>query len=153
MASVNKVILIGNLGKDPEVRHLEGGVAVARFPLATSETYKDKSGQRQEKTEWHNIVLWRGLAEVAEKFLKKGQSVFIEGKIRTSQYQDKEGNQRYSTEIVADNMTMLTRGEGGQSEGGNYQAASSTAATGNYSSGNTTAAGVAQDNEPDDLPF
>ena len=154
MASVNKVILIGNLGKDPEVRHLEGGVAVARFPLATSETFKDKSGQRQEKTEWHNIVLWRGLAEVAEKFLKKGQSVFIEGKIRTNQYQDKEGNQRYSTEIVADNMTMLTRGEGGQAEGGNYQATASTAASGNYNASNTaSAAGVAQDNEPDDLPF
>jgi single-strand DNA-binding protein len=154
MASVNKVILIGNLGKDPEVRHLEGGVAVARFPLATSESFKDKNGQKQEKTEWHNIVLWRGLAEVAEKFLKKGQSVFIEGKIRTNQYQDKEGNQRYSTEIVADNMTMLSgKGEGGSSEGGNYQAASAPAA-GNYSGGNTTApAGVAQNDEPDDLPF
>ncbi|MEJ8758546.1 single-stranded DNA-binding protein [Pontibacter sp. H259] len=153
MASVNKVILIGNLGKDPEVRHLEGGVAVARFPLATSETFKDKSGQRQEKTEWHNIVLWRGLAEVAEKYLKKGQSVFIEGKIRTSQYQDKEGNQRYSTEIVADNMTMLTRGEGGQTEGGSsFGNATSTAGT--FSGGAApTAAGVAQDNEPDDLPF
>ncbi|MBB6612950.1 single-stranded DNA-binding protein [Pontibacter sp. Tf4] len=153
MASVNKVILIGNLGKDPEVRHLEGGVAVARFPLATSESYKDKNGQRVEKTEWHNIVLWRGLAEVAEKFLKKGQSVFIEGKIRTSQYQDKEGNQRYSTEIVADNMTMLTRGEGGQAEGGsNYGGSTSTAGT--YSGGAApAAAGVAQNDEPDDLPF
>jgi single-strand DNA-binding protein len=156
MASVNKVILIGNLGKDPEVRHLEGGVAVARFPLATSETFKDKSGQKQEKTEWHNIVLWRGLAEVAEKYLRKGQSVFIEGKIRTSQYQDKEGNQRYSTEIVADNMTMLTRGEGGSSEGGNgFQGSASTSSAGsNYNAGATTAAaGVAQNDEPDDLPF
>ncbi|WP_242929444.1 single-stranded DNA-binding protein [Pontibacter vulgaris] len=153
MASVNKVILIGNLGKDPEVRHLEGGVAVARFPLATSETYKDKNGQKQEKTEWHNIVLWRGLAEVAEKYVRKGQSVFIEGKIRTSQYQDKDGNQRYSTEIVADNMTMLTRGEGGQQEGGNFQGAPA-AASANYSTGNTSAsAGVAQNDEPDDLPF
>ena len=153
MASVNKVILIGNLGKDPEVRHLEGGVAVARFPLATSESYKDKTGQRVEKTEWHNIVLWRGLAEVAEKYLRKGQSVFIEGKIRTNQYQDKEGNQRYSTEIVADNMTMLTRGEGGQQEGGNnYGGSSATAGT--YSSGSTSAAaGIAQNDEPDDLPF
>ena len=156
MASVNKVILIGNLGKDPEVRHLEGGVAVARFPLATSETFKDKSGQKQEKTEWHNIVLWRGLAEVAEKYLRKGQSVFIEGKIRTSQYQDKEGNQRYSTEIVADNMTMLTRGEGGSSEGGNnFQGSASTSSAGtNYNAGAATApAGVAQNDEPDDLPF
>ena len=153
MASVNKVILIGNLGKDPEVRHLEGGVAVARFPLATSETFKDKSGQKQEKTEWHNIVLWRGLAEVAEKYLRKGQSVFIEGKIRTSQYQDKEGNQRYSTEIVADNMTMLTRGEGGSSEGGNFQGASASSTAGNYSSNTSAPAGVAQNDEPDDLPF
>ncbi len=151
MASVNKVILIGNLGKDPEVRHLEGGVAVARFPLATSETYKDKSGQKQEKTEWHNIVLWRGLAEVAEKYLRKGQSVFIEGKIRTNQYQDKDGVQRYSTEIVADNMTMLTRGEGGSQDGNtnnNYQ--SNTSSAGNTS---TAPAGVAQNDEPDDLPF
>ncbi|MFD2512714.1 single-stranded DNA-binding protein [Pontibacter locisalis] len=152
MASVNKVILIGNLGKDPEVRHLEGGVAVARFPLATSESYKDKNGQKQEKTEWHNIVLWRGLAEVAEKYLRKGQSVFIEGKIRTSQYQDKEGNQRYSTEIVADNMTML----GGRSDSGNgssgYQESSASTNTGesSYSGGSKS---VAQNDEPDDLPF
>ncbi|NEM99617.1 single-stranded DNA-binding protein [Pontibacter burrus] len=155
MASVNKVILIGNLGKDPEVRHLEGGVAVARFPLATSETFKDKTGQRQEKTEWHNIVLWRGLAEVAEKYLRKGQSVFVEGKIRTNQYQDKEGVQRYSTEIVADNMTMLGgRGEGGSSEGGtNYQGGNTAAAAGSFGGGSTAAAGVAQNDEPDDLPF
>lgn len=151
MASVNKVILIGNLGKDPEVRHLEGGVAVARFPLATSESFKDKNGQKQEKTEWHNIVLWRGLAEVAEKYLRKGQSVFIEGKIRTSQYQDKEGNQRYSTEIVADSMTMLGGRDGGSSEGGNFQgsAASTASAGGNYGGGKS----VAQNDEPDDLPF
>jgi len=151
MASVNKVILIGNLGKDPEVRHLEGGVAVARFPIATSESYKDKSGNKQEKTEWHNIVVWRGLAEVAEKYLKKGQSVFIEGKIRTSQYQDKEGNQRYSTEIVADNLTML----GGKSESngdGNYQNSSSAAAGSNASAGSTTSSSF-QNDEPDDLPF
>ncbi|MBC5994723.1 single-stranded DNA-binding protein [Pontibacter cellulosilyticus] len=152
MASVNKVILIGNLGKDPEVRHLEGGVAVARFPLATSETFKDKSGQRQEKTEWHNVVLWRGLAEVAEKYLKKGQSVFIEGKIRTSQYQDKEGNQRYSTEIVADSMTMLGgRGDSGNGSGDYQQSASSSASSGggNYGGG----ASASQNDEPDDLPF
>ena len=153
MASVNKVILIGNLGKDPEVRHLEGGVAVARFPLATSESFKDKSGQRQEKTEWHNIVLWRGLAEVAEKYLKKGQSVFIEGKIRTSQYQDKEGNQRYSTEIVADNMTMLgSRGGDSGNGSGDYQTPASSSASsggGNYGGG----ASASQNDEPDDLPF
>ncbi len=158
MASVNKVILIGNLGKDPEVRHLEGGVAVARFPIATSETYKDKSGQKQEKTEWHNIVLWRGLAEVAEKYVRKGQSVFIEGKIRTNSYQDKDGNQRYSTEIVADSMTML----GGKSDnggGGNYQEASSSSSSAVASTGAHNAAASSgnassfQNDEPDDLPF
>jgi len=151
MASVNKVILIGNLGKDPEVRHLEGGVAVARFPIATSESFKDKSGNRQEKTEWHNIVVWRGLAEVAEKYLKKGQSVFIEGKIRTSQYQDKEGNQRYSTEIVADSMTMLGGKSDNGSGDGNYQNASSSA--GNNASLGSSNASAFQNDEPDDLPF
>jgi single-strand DNA-binding protein len=147
MASVNKAILVGNLGKDPEVRHLEGGVAVARFPIATSETFKDKNGEKQERTEWHNIVVWRGLAEVAEKYLKKGQSVYIEGKIRTSNYQDKEGIQRYSTEIVADNMTMLGgRGDSGTS--GNNQE------SGNASTGSRTETPApAFEGEPDDLPF
>ena len=106
--SINKVILIGNLGKDPEVRHLENGASVANLPIATSETYKDrKSGEKVTQTEWHNIVLWRGLAEVAEKWLKKGSSVYIEGKIRTNKWEDKEGKTRYNTEILADNMTML----------------------------------------------
>ena len=114
MAGVNKVILVGNLGKDPEVRHLEGGSAVANFSLATSESYKDRtSGERKTITEWHNIVLWRGLAEVAEKYLKKGDSVYIEGKIRSRQWEDKEGNTRYTTEIVGDNMVMLGRASGG----------------------------------------
>jgi len=108
MAGVNKVILVGNLGKDPEVRHLEGGTAVANFSLATSESYKDRnSGERKTITEWHNIVLWRGLAEVAEKYLKKGDQVYIEGKIRSRQWEDKEGKTRYTTEIVGDNMIML----------------------------------------------
>jgi len=107
MAGVNKVILVGNLGKDPEVRYLDNGVAVANFSLATTENYKNKEGERVSQTEWHNIVLWRGLAEVAEKYLKKGSSVYIEGKIRTRKWEDKEGNNRYSTEILGDNMTML----------------------------------------------
>jgi len=107
MAGVNKVILIGNLGKDPEVRYLDSGVAVANFSLATTENYKNKEGERVSQTEWHNVVLWRGLAEVAEKWLKKGSSVYIEGKIRTRKWEDKEGNTRYSTEILGDNMTML----------------------------------------------
>ncbi|RDV14086.1 single-stranded DNA-binding protein [Pontibacter diazotrophicus] len=162
MASVNKVILIGNLGKDPEVRHLEGGVAVARFPMATSESFKDKSGQKQERTEWHNIVVWRGLAEVAEKYLKKGNSVYIEGRLRTNNYQDKEGIQRYSTEIVADNMTMLGgRSDNGSGGGGNYQESASTSSAAsssgsNYGGGAAATSGGAsafQNDEPDDLPF
>ena len=107
MAGVNKVILVGNLGKDPEVRYLDSGVAVANFSLETTENYKNKQGEKVSQTEWHNIVLWRGLAEVAEKWLKKGSSVYIEGKIRTNKWEDKEGNTRYNTEILADNMTML----------------------------------------------
>lgn len=137
MASMNKVILIGNLGKDPEVRHLEGGVAVARFPLATSESYKDKNGERQEKTEWHNIVLWRGQAEVAEKYLKKGNSVAIEGKIQTSKYTDKEGVERYSTEILGQSMTMLGSKNDGATSGGSKPTTGQTSFN----------------DEPDDLPF
>ena len=106
--SINKVILIGNLGKDPEVRHLESGVAVCNFSIATGETYKDKnSGEKITHTEWHNIVLWRGLAEVAEKYLKKGAKIYIEGKLRTRSWQVQEGNTKYTTEILGDNMTML----------------------------------------------
>jgi single-strand DNA-binding protein len=112
-AGVNKVILVGNLGKDPEVRHLEGGVSVANFTLATNEYHKDKNGNRIERTEWHNITAWRGLAEVAEKYLRKGHQVYIEGRIRTRQYQDKDNQTRYITEIVADEMTML----GGKPQG------------------------------------
>jgi len=110
MAGVNKVILVGNLGKDPEVRHLENGAAVANFSVATTESYKDRNtGERRDQTEWHNVVLWRGLAEVAEKYLKKGSQVYIEGKIRTRSWEDKEGNTRYTTEIVGNEMTMLGR--------------------------------------------
>jgi len=108
MSGINKVILVGHLGKDPEVRHLDNNVTVASFPLATSETY-NKDGKRIEQTEWHNIVMWRGLAEIAEKFLHKGKLVYIEGKIRTRSYEDRENVKRYTTEIVADNFTMLGR--------------------------------------------
>ena len=105
MSGVNKVILVGNVGKDPEVRYLEGGVATARFPLATSESYKNREGQKVETTEWHNIVLWRGLAEVAEKYVRKGKQLYIEGRIRTRSYGE-ENNKKWITEIVADTMTM-----------------------------------------------
>lgn len=107
MASVNKVILIGHLGKDPEVRHLEGGNMVANFTMATNEYYKDKQGTRVERTEWHTIAAWRGLAELAEKYLRKGHQVYVEGRIRTRQYQDKENQTRYVTEIVAEEITLL----------------------------------------------
>ena len=107
MSGINKVILIGNLGKDPEVRYLDSGVAVANLSLATSENYKNKEGERVTQTEWHDVVLWRGLAEVAEKYLKKGSSVYDEGKLRTNKWVDKEENTRYKTEILADKLTML----------------------------------------------
>jgi single-strand DNA-binding protein len=106
MAGVNKVILIGNVGKDPEVKVLENGVRVANFPLATTEIYK-KDGNRLEQTEWHNIVLWRGLAEVTEKIVKKGATVYIEGKLRSRTWEDKDKVKRYSVEVVADTLTVL----------------------------------------------
>jgi single-strand DNA-binding protein len=107
--SFNKVILIGNLGKDPETRTLESGAVMCRFPMATTETYKNRqSGEKTSHTEWHNIVLWRGLAEVADKYLKKGSKILIEGKIRTRSWEDKEsGQMRYTTEILADQLQML----------------------------------------------
>jgi len=104
---VNKVILVGNVGKDPDVRHLASGVSVASFPLATSETYRNKENEKVTNTEWHNIVVWRGLAEVVEKYVKKGDPLYIEGKIRSRSYDDKDGNKKYITEIIADNMQML----------------------------------------------
>lgn len=113
--SVNKVILIGNLGKDPEVRHLENGTVVANFTLATSETYTDKkTNQKVEHTDWHDVVVWRGLAEIVEKYVHKGTKVYVEGKLRKRSYQDSEGNTRYVTEIVADELTILSRPDQGQ---------------------------------------
>ena len=111
MAGVNKVILVGNLGKDPEIRHLEGGTAVANFSIATSESYKDKSGQKIEQTEWHAIVVWRAQAEFAEKYLKKGMTVYVEGKLRTRSWDDKEGHKRDKTEIVCDTINILSKKE------------------------------------------
>lgn len=114
---VNKAQLIGNVGQDPQVTYLDSGVAVANFSLATNETYKDKEGNKQTRTEWHKIVAWRQLAEIIEKYVKQGSKLYIEGKIRTRKYKDKEGNERYTTEIYADQMVMLDSkgsGEGGQ---------------------------------------
>jgi len=104
--SVNKVILVGRVGKDPEIKYLDGGTAVANFPLATSESYKDKSGEKKEVTEWHNISIWRSLAEVVEKYVKKGSLLYLEGKIKTETY-EKNGEKRYSTKIVCNQMQML----------------------------------------------
>ena len=145
MAGVNKVILVGNLGKDPEVRHLENGASVANFSIATSETYKDKNGNRQEQTEWHNVVLWRGLAEIAEKYLKKGSQIYVEGKLRTRSWQDKDGNTRYTTEVVGDQMTML----GGKSSGGN---SASDSTSSNEPKKDKGSADISSD-DADDLPF
>ena len=105
--SVNKVILVGNVGKDPEVRYMENNVAVAKFSLATTETYKKTTGEVVKNTEWHNIVMWRGLAQVAEKYVKKGSQLYIEGRIKSRSYDDKDGVKKYITEIVGDNMTLL----------------------------------------------
>lgn len=113
--SVNKVILIGNVGKDPETKHLDKGVAVSRFSLATTENYTAKTGEKVSTTEWHNIVAWRGLAEIVEKYVKKGSQLYIEGRLRTNSY-DKDGQKHFATEIVADNMQMLGKREA-QAEG------------------------------------
>lgn len=110
--SVNKVILIGNLGKDPEVRRLENGGVVANFSMATTETFTDRNtGERRDITDWHNIVVWRGLAEVVEKYVRKGSKLYVEGKLKTRSWTDKDGNTRYTTEVLADNLTMLSRAE------------------------------------------
>ena len=113
--SVNKVILIGNLGKDPEIRRLENGAMIASFPLATSEVFTDKNtGEKKEITDWHDVVLWRGLAEIAEKYIRKGTKIYVEGKLKKRSWQDKEGNTRYSTEVVGDDITILSRLEGNE---------------------------------------
>ncbi|GGP26765.1 single-stranded DNA-binding protein [Silvimonas amylolytica] len=118
MASLNKVLLIGNLGRDPETRYLPSGGAVCNFSIATTERFKDKQGQQQEKTEWHNITMYNRLAEIAGQYLKKGSSVYIEGRIQTRKWQDKQtGADRYTTEIIADQMQMLS-GRGGSGMGG-----------------------------------
>ena len=147
MSGVNKVILVGRLGKEPEVRNLDNGATVANFTVATSESYKDKTtGDKKEITEWHNIVLWRGLAEIAQKYLHKGDMVYIEGKLRTRSW-EKEGVTRYTTEVIADNMTMLsTKGSGSGSSNSGYSSVESGAADGYR-------AHAPVDNSTDDLPF
>ena len=142
---VNKVILIGNLGKDPEITRLESGVKKAVFSLATTEVYRNKEGEKVNHTEWHNIILWRGLAEVAENYLKKGNSVFIEGRIRKREYDDKDGIKRYITDIMGDNLTMLSTGPRPSAEQGGIE-------TEKAENGNGNSNGVVPTPE-DDLPF
>ena len=144
MASLNKVMLIGNLGKDPEVRYTTSGSAVASFPLATTEKYKNKSGEWEEKTEWHNVTLWARLAEIAGEYLSKGKTVYIEGRLQTRKWQDKEGKDRYTTEIVGEKMQMLSaKGDGGGKSGGGRSGGEPTAAYDDP---------VAY-NQDDDIPF
>ncbi|WP_245957639.1 single-stranded DNA-binding protein [Niabella yanshanensis] len=109
MRGVNRVMLIGNLGKDPEVQLLEGNISVAKFPLATTETFKDRSGKLVSQTEWHTVVLWRGLADLAQKFLHKSSLVYIEGRLRTRNWEDKDGVKKYITEVVGENLIMLDK--------------------------------------------
>lgn len=147
MAGVNKVILIGNLGKDPEIRTMESGRKVANFPLATTEVYRDRSGERVETTEWHNIVLWGPSAEVAEKYLRKGMQVFIEGKLRTRSYEDKEGAKKYITEIQGQTLTMLGgKQQGGEGGNGGWREERSSEKS------ESVGAGIMSD-DTDDLPF
>jgi len=147
MSGVNKVILVGRLGKDPEVRNLDNGATVANFTIATSESYKDRTtGEKKEITEWHNVVLWRGLAEIAQKYLHKGDMVYIEGKLRTRSW-EKDGVTRYTTEVIADNMTMLgSRGGGGSSSSSDMSSRSADRAS-------TEAYSAPADSGTDDLPF
>ena len=146
--SVNKVILVGNVGKDAEVRHIDSGLALASFPLATSETYNAKTGEKETNTEWHNIVAWRGLAEFAGKYIQKGKQLYIEGRIRTRSYDDKDGVKKYITEILADSIQMLGRKEpennDSQSSADQKQTSSSPTAEKEDFSENETG---------DDLPF
>src|ERR1700756_445475 len=143
MAGINKVILVGNLGKDPEIRSIDSGRKVAQFPLATTESYKDKNGERVDQTEWHNIVFWGPIADVIEKYLKKGSQIYVEGKIRTRSYEDKEKVKKYITEIMGQNMTML---------GGPRSDASSNG-SGYEKNGSAAVVGENLQGEEDDLPF
>ena len=145
--SVNKVILIGRLGKDPEVRKINATTTVCNFPLATNESYKNQDGSYTEQTEWHNILMWRGVAERAERILKKGSTIFVEGKLRTRSWEDKENHKRYTTEIVVENFQLLDKRE----SSGTSQAANNENKTGSETT--TSSETVTEPNFDDDLPF
>ena len=151
MRGVNKVILVGHLGKDPEVRHLDGNNTVANFPLATSETYTTKDGKKVEQTEWHNVVLWKRLAEIAEQYVKKGSLVFIEGRLRTRSWDDKDGNKRYTTKIVASSMQMLDKRD---EQPGKSDSSSSYSSNSNQNqASDNDMRDIILDEPNDDLPF
>ncbi len=152
MAGVNKVILIGNLGKDPEVRYLESGTAVANLTLATTERYKDRNGNQVENTEWHDLEMWEGLAKIAEQYLKKGSSIYVEGKIKTDSWQDDQGNKKYRTRIRVQQMTMLG-GSGGNTGGTPTPSSEPESATTNVPTPATPESAPKEDNSIDDLPF
>lgn len=147
---VNKVILIGNVGADPDVRYLDGGVAVTNLRLATTESYKNKNGEKVDQTEWHNIVLWRGLAEIVEKYVRKGMRLYIEGRLRTRSWDDQNGAKRYTTEIWADNMQMLSFRQEGDTAPGQTRTYSAPASS-TPSASPAPVADAPDDN--DDLPF
>ena len=154
MASVNKVILVGNLGADPETRYTTGGDAVTTIRLATSDTWKDKGGEKQERTEWHRVVFFGKLAEIAGEYLKKGRSVYVEGRIQTRKWQDKEGQERYTTEIVASEMQMLGGRGGGDAPFDKAQEDRPAGQTGKPAAGAPAAAGGGPfDDMEDDIPF
>jgi single-strand DNA-binding protein len=159
MASVNKVILIGNLGRDPETRYTTGGDAVTNLNIATSETWKDKAGEKQEKTEWHRVVLFGRQAEIAGEYLKKGRSVYIEGRLQTKKYTDKDGVEKYSTEIVGDRMQLLGSrdgGGGGDAEFSGGSGGGGARREGGAGAASTKPAGAAKknvDDFEDDIPF
>lgn len=115
MRGVNRVMLIGNLGRDPDIQVLDGNIAVAKFPLATTETFKDKNGKLVSQTEWHTVVLWRGLAELAQKYLHKGSLIYVEGRLKTRSWEDKDKNKKFATEVVGDNLIMLDKRTDGSS--------------------------------------
>ncbi len=153
MASVNKVILIGNLGRDPETRYTTGGDAVTNLRIATTETWKDKAGEKQEKTEWHTVVLFGRQAEIAGEYLKKGRPVYIEGRLQTRKYTDKEGVEKYSTEVVGDRMQLLGGREGGGGGDAEFSAGSRSGGSGAGGGGSSgkSGGGATKKSNPDDL--
>ena len=156
MAGVNKVILVGNLGRDPEVRYTKSGQAVASFSLATSEKWTGKDGNKEEKTEWHRIVAWGKLGEICGEYLSKGKQIYIEGRLQTREWEDNDGNKKQTTEIVANNMTMLGQAGGASGSGSGYGGGSNSGGSrgSSGSSGSqSSSSGGSDDFEDDDIPF